>query len=326
MVFGSMRHAAQQLRQSAKNAATRRGAFSASASFASAPRAAPAFVQARVNAAPIAAQPQHVRADPTGVVAGIAILGALIGVGKMWWDTSSSPSGAAEPLAFQELPQAEVALFFAELTAAVKELFKQLPELEKAVRQYLKENNQELSDEEFKQAILQNLYQAMENVEQAIVAKRRWSRQSLEYALEKFAQDPEIVKLQEDLNNLMQTVFPAPEAVEIPEDLTADKTLEILREMVAGMEKAMSDMLAHARSEGITDVVKAMEEFQHLYVEHVEQMTQAQMKANGISQQAFTAALQKYHTESEQFRQQVEQIYAQQAKTFKKMGLPVETQ
>ncbi|KAJ8574570.1 hypothetical protein ON010_g4644 [Phytophthora cinnamomi] len=115
----------------------------------------------------------------------------------------------------------------------------------------------------------------------------------------------------------MCSVFPAPEAVEIPEDLTADKTLEILREMVAGMEKAMSDMLAHARSEGITDVVKAMEEFQHLYVEHVEQMTQAQMKANGISQQAFTAALQKYHTESEQFRQQVEQIYAQQAKTQK---------
>lgn len=84
---------------------------------------------------------------------------------------------------------------------------------------------------------------------------------------------------------LVHSVFPAPEAVEIPADLTADKTVAILREMVAGMEKAMADMLAHARSEGITDVMKAMEEFQSLYVEHVEQMTQAQMKANGISQQ-----------------------------------------
>ncbi|KAG7380652.1 hypothetical protein PHYPSEUDO_006954 [Phytophthora pseudosyringae] len=334
MVFGSLRHATHQLRQSSRTAATRRAAASASTSFTRAPRGAPAFVQqARVNAAPLA-QPPHVQADPTGVVAGIAIVGALVGVGKMWWDASSSPSGQAEPLAFQEIPQAEVALFFTELSAAVRDLFKQLPEIENAVRKYLKDNNHELSDAEFKQAILSQLYQMMEGIEQQIVAKRQWSRQSLEFALEKYAQDAEILKLQEDLNTLMRSVFPAPEPVVVPDDLTADKTLAILKEMVAGMEKAMADMLAHARAEGITDVQKAMEEFQYLYMEHVEQMTQAAMKANGISQQVrmctavrvFTAALQKYHTESEQFRQQVEQIYAQQAKTFQKMGLPVETQ
>ncbi|OWZ19737.1 hypothetical protein PHMEG_0005962 [Phytophthora megakarya] len=312
MVFGSMRHAAQQLRRSARTVSTRRAAASASASFASAPRASSALVQIRANAALLAAQSQYVKADPTGVVAGIAIVGALIGVGKMWWDASSS--GVEEPLAFQEIPQAEIALFFAELTAAVKQLFKQLPEIDTALRKYLKDNNVELSDAEFKQTILQQLYQTMEGIEQQIVAQRKWSRQSLEFALEKFAQDPEILKLQEELNTIMQSVFPAPEP--IPDDLTADKTLTILKEMVASMEKAMSDMLAHARAEGITDAVKAMEEFQYLYMEHVEQMTQAQMKTNGISQQVFSAALQKYHNESEEFRKQVEQIYAQQAKAY----------
>lgn len=73
------------------------------------------------------------------------------------------------------------------------------------MRQYLKENNQELSDAEFKQIVLSQLYQAMEALELQIVAKRQWSRQSLEFALEKYAQDPEILKLQEDLNNLMQS-------------------------------------------------------------------------------------------------------------------------
>ncbi|POM78753.1 Hypothetical protein PHPALM_3690 [Phytophthora palmivora] len=309
MVFGSMRHAAQQLRHSVRTTATRRTAASASASLVSAPRA---IVHPRVNAAPLI-QPQHVKADPTGVVAGIAIVGALIGVGKMWWDASSS-SSEAEPLAFQDIPQAEIALFFAELTTAVKELFRQLPEIDNALRKYLKENNVELSDAEFKQTILQQLYQTMEGIEQQIVGQRKWSRQSLEFALEKYAQDPEILKLQEELNTVMQSVFPAPEP--IPDDLTADKTLAILKEMVASMEKAMSDMLAHARAEGITDVRKAMEEFQYLYMEHVEQMTQAQMKTHGISQQVFSAALQKYHSESEEFRQQVEKIYAQQAKTY----------
>ncbi|KAF1789267.1 hypothetical protein GQ600_1283 [Phytophthora cactorum] len=343
MVFGSMRHAVQHLRQSARTAPARRAAVSAS--FASAPRAL--VEQTRVNAAPFVAQPQHVKADPTGIVAGIAIVGALIGVGKMWWDASSS--SAAEPLAFQEIPQAEIALFFTELTASIQDLFKQLPEIENAVHKYLKDNNQELSDAEFNQAIQSQLYQMMEGIEQQIVAKRQWSRQSLEFALEKYAQDAEILKLQEDLNTIMRSVFPAPEPVEIPEDLTADKTLAILKEMVAGWRRPWH-MLAHARAEGITDVQKAMEEFQYLYMEHVEQMTQAQMKTHGISQQVLNCrqvelydgyltycvincsitdsfgALQKYHGESEQFRQQVEQIYAHQAKAFQKMGLPVETQ
>ena len=36
--------------------------------------------------------------------------------------------------------------------------------------------------------------------------------------------------------------------------------------------------------------------------------------------QVFTAALQKHHTENEQFREQVEQIYAQQAKAYVDTG------
>ncbi|CAI5745041.1 unnamed protein product [Peronospora destructor] len=326
MVFGSMRHAVQQLRQSARFAATRRSAPSSSASCLDTSHALSVFLQTRANATPVAIQPQHVKADPTGVVTGIAIVGALITVGKMWWDRSHLLPGETEVVAFQEIPQAEIALFLTELTAAVNDLFSQLPEIENAVRKYLKDNNHELSDAEFQQAILSQLYQMMEGLEQQIVGKRRWSRQSLEFALEKYAQDEEILKLQKALNNLMQTVFPAPVPVEIPEDLTANKTLAILKEMVAGMEKAMSDMLAHARAEGINDVRKAMEEFQNLYMEHVEQATQKQMKAHGISQEVFAAALQKYNTKDEQFRQQVEQIYTQQAKAFQKMGLPVETQ
>ena len=80
-----------------------------------------------------------------------------------------------------------------------------MPEIENAVRKYLKDNNHELSDAEFQQAILSQLYQMMEGLEQQIVGKRRWSRQSLEFALEKHAQDEEILKLQEALNSLMQT-------------------------------------------------------------------------------------------------------------------------
>jgi hypothetical protein len=69
----------------------------------------------------------------------------------------------------------------------------------------MKDRNLELSDVEIKQAILSQLYHMMEGLENQIVAKRQWSRQSLEFAMEKFAQDPEILKLQEDLNTLMQT-------------------------------------------------------------------------------------------------------------------------
>jgi len=53
---------------------------------------------------------------------------------------------------------------------------KQLPEIENAVRTYMANNKIELGDSE-----------------------------SLEHALEKFAEDPEIVRLQQELNALMQT-------------------------------------------------------------------------------------------------------------------------
>ena len=53
--------------------------------------------------------------------------------------------------------------------------------------------------------MLSQLYQMMEALEQQVVGKRKWSRPSLEFALEKFAQDAEVLKLQDELNKLMQT-------------------------------------------------------------------------------------------------------------------------
>lgn len=326
-MFGPMRLAAQHLRRSSRVTSKsstliwhgQRFTTSKVNFFSSNSRILSDSVQ---KANVICAQPLIVKADPTSIVAGIAIVGALFGMGKMIWSASSSSAGEAKPFVCKDISQSEMALFFTELTAATKDLFNQLPEIESAMRKYLKDNNQELNDAEFHQAKLSQLYQMMESIEHQIVASRQWSRQCIQNALEKYAQDAEILKLQEDLNSLMLSVFPAP--VEIPDELTADKTLDILKEIVASMEKAMVDMLAHARAEGITDVEKAMKEFQSLYMEHVEHMTQAQMKACGISQQIFTAALQKYHAEDELFRLKVQKIYAQQAKAFQKMGIPAD--
>ena len=69
----------------------------------------------------------------------------------------------------------------------------------------MEENKHKLSDAEFRQAVLSQLYQMMEALEQQVVGKRKWSRPSLEFALEKFAQDAEVLKLQDELNKLMQT-------------------------------------------------------------------------------------------------------------------------
>lgn len=119
-------------------------------------------------------------------------------------------------------------------------------------------------------------------------------------------------------------MFPAPAPVEIPDHMTAELTLEIFSSLVNGMETALRDMLAHAKTEGITDAKQAMEEFQHLYLEHVEQLSNALMKTHGVTQEVFTAALQKAVEENDEFRKKVEAIYAKQAKTFRSMGLDVE--
>lgn len=69
------------------------------------------------------ATPAHYANDVTGIVAGVAIVGAVVGVGKMWWDASSASSNKKYPVAFEEIPQQDVAKFFKELIANVHELF-----------------------------------------------------------------------------------------------------------------------------------------------------------------------------------------------------------
>ena len=80
-----------------------------------------------------------------------------------------------------------------------------MPVIEDALRAYMKENTHELSDAEFKQAVLSQLYQMMEAIETQVVEKRKWNPASLESALEMFAQDAEVLRLQGELNKLMQT-------------------------------------------------------------------------------------------------------------------------
>ncbi|TYZ60436.1 hypothetical protein PybrP1_009386 [[Pythium] brassicae (nom. inval.)] len=278
MVFPALvrRAAASALKQQQQPQRAARSALrsSSAASFPPAARGVASLTKPQL--------PPHRAGDVTGIVAGVAIVGAIVGVGKMWWDASSAPSGASNraPAAFQELSQAEVAGFFRELLAQVQQLFKQIPEIENAMRSYMKTNGIELEDAQFKQALMQQLFQMMEALEQEVVGKRRWSRQTVEAAFEKFAADAEVTALQQELQQVMQS---------------------------------------HAKAEGITDATQAMEEFQHLYLEHVEQITTALLKSHGITQER---AIQ----ENEQLRQQVEQVYENQAKTFRSLGLKVDEQ
>jgi hypothetical protein len=139
----------------------------------------------------------------------------------------------------------------------------QLPELDEQFRQHLKSQNVELSEEEYKQTLLQQLLSILQNIEQQVVGARGWDREAFQHALERFADDEEIANLQKELQVIMHSVFPPPE---IPSHLTPEKALEMLAILTKGMEQAMTEMLKHARAEGITDPAKAMEEFQQMCV------------------------------------------------------------
>ncbi|DBA02487.1 TPA: hypothetical protein N0F65_010959, partial [Lagenidium giganteum] len=286
-----------------------------------------AVTAARSTSVPPAPRPVHVQADVTGVLAGVALVGALVGVGKMWWDASAAPAkkypATPKPApAVVDIPREDIAKFFTDLIASIRMVFEHIPQLEEELRAELKKQNITLTEEEFKQALLEQLYQVMNQIEVQIVGSRGWAPQSMEAAFAKFAEDAEIQQLQEELRQLMTSVFPS-QSVEIPDHLTEDKAVEILRQLVEGMEIAMRETIEHARGEGITDPAKALEEFQSLYLEQVEAFTAKHLQAHGITNQIFTAALQKYHAESETFKKKVEQIYAKQAESFRKMGLEV---
>ncbi|KAJ0394358.1 hypothetical protein ATCC90586_005555 [Pythium insidiosum] len=275
-------------------------------------------------ATPAASRPVHHTADVTGVLVGVAAVGALVGVAKMWWDASSAPAGrGASASRQQHIARDDLAQFFEELKASVQELFvgvTQLPQIDEQFRKHLKSQNIEVGEEEYKQALQQQLFEVLQNIEQQVVGARGWSSDSFAHALELYGEDEVIARLQKELGELMQSVFPAPE---LPEHLTPEKVLVILEALVVGMEKAMRSMLEHARNEGITDPAKALEEFQQIYLDQVQQLTFEEMKKHDIPADLFNIALQKFHGENAEFRRKVEALYAQQAAAFRRMGLDI---
>lgn len=239
----------------------------------------------------------------------------------MWWDASSSTPAPTRTVV-NDIGREDMVEFFRDLINAIRLVFERIPDLEAEMKTELEKQNIALTDQEFRQAVLEQLYQVMNQIEMQIVKERKWSKESMELAFQKYEQDEEILALQEELRQLMQSVFPKP-STEIPEHLTEDKTLTILNQLVEGMEMAMRETLNHAKSEGISDPTKALEEFQSLYLEQVQAFSEKMLRAHNITNEEFTAALQKYHTESVEFVKQVETIYAKQAEAFRKMGLEV---
>ncbi|GLD91563.1 hypothetical protein PINS_up000096 [Pythium insidiosum] len=272
-------------------------------------------------AAPVVTRPVHHTSDVTGVLVGVAAVGALVGVVKMWWDASAAPAGRGSTASrLQPIARDDLAQFFEELKASVQELFSQLPQIDEQFRKHLKSQNIEVGEEEYKQALQQQLFEVLQNIEQQVVGARGWSSDSFAHALELYGEDEVIARLQKELGELMQSVFPAPE---LPEHLTPEKVLVILEALVVGMEKAMRSMLDHARNEGITDPTKALEEFQQIYLDQVQQLTFEEMKKHDIPADLFNIALQKFHGENPEFRRKVEALYAQQAAAFRRMGLDI---
>lgn len=125
MVLGMItRRATQRQQKIAARSALRATLNSASVSTSASPLATATVSRGASALAARRAIPEHRAGDVTGIVAGVAIVGAIVGVGKMWWDASSSPAGGKKyPVAFEEIPQHEVAKFFKELIANVQSLF-----------------------------------------------------------------------------------------------------------------------------------------------------------------------------------------------------------
>lgn len=125
MVFGAFTRLATQqsaraaVRTNSRSASTAASAFEAQVSG----RGVSALASRRASQQQQHPLPKHYANDVTGIVAGVAIVGAIVGVGKMWWDASSTPSGKKYPVAFEEIPQKDVAKFFSELIANVQALF-----------------------------------------------------------------------------------------------------------------------------------------------------------------------------------------------------------
>lgn len=244
------------------------------------------------------------RSDALGVVAAVAAIGAVIGVGKMWLDAS-----------LDEIPKSqELVEFFGHVNLAASDIIPALRDLkDKWVTEHASAGALDPAEVENMHAQLAAEWnQAMEQVQGQLLDHYGWTVESLQQSLA--IHTPLDAALQHQLMQFQENLIAASNVfrveVEVPEDLTSEVVLAIVAEITTSLNEILEQILAQD-SETSRNLDDMVESWQPQYIEK----TQEILAEHDVSQEQLQAAIEKYVDDPE-FVQELEKLNQDQQQMY----------
>ncbi|ETV73762.1 hypothetical protein H257_11455 [Aphanomyces astaci] len=259
-------------------------------------------------------EPAHVRGDVTVVAIAVAAVLGAAGVGKIWWDASSSQTGVTKD---------NLASYFNELADIVDELVSQMPQVTQAVMEQARSTGQQITEDQVKAMLVERLGQAVQMADQDLARKYHFDQESIEKAMVELQHEPKVQAAIQRLQSVIEN-SPLGETVEVPEDLTADRTLEIMTLVLDGVSRAMEEALAEAKQAGMKNVNLEGHLWQEKYMEKTYAYTAKIHEQYFVTEPILNAAVAKYSQENPAFQAQLQELLEKHQVNFQRMGLQVE--
>ncbi|ETW01906.1 hypothetical protein H310_06460 [Aphanomyces invadans] len=258
--------------------------------------------------------PAHVRGDVTTIAIAVAAVLGAAGVGKIWWDASSSQTGVNKD---------NLASYFNELADIVEELVSQMPQLMDAVMQQARATGQQITEAQVKAMLVERLGQAVQMADQDLARKYKFDQEAIETAMVELQHEPKVQAAIARLQSVIEN-SPLGETVEVPADLTADRTLEIMTLVLDGVSRAMEEALAEAKQAGMKNVNLEGHMWQENYMQKTYAYTAEIHEKFAVTEPILNAAINKHSQEDPAFQAKLQALLEKHQANFQRMGLQVE--
>ncbi|OQR82688.1 hypothetical protein ACHHYP_15635 [Achlya hypogyna] len=258
-------------------------------------------------------KPAHVKGDLATVAIGIAAGLAVLGVGKIWMDASATGDVSKENLVN----------YFLELAHNIEHLVGQLPQLAEQVIHHATASGQQISEEQVHQVLVERLGQAVQMADQELSKKYRFSAEGIEKAMAAYQHDADVVAAIQRLEQVIQNSPLAQVNVTIPEDLTPEKAIDIMAQVLNAIGRAIEEAINEAKAKGMKDVNLEKELWQEAYLRKTQQYTEEIHREVGIDEAIMNAAINQF-AQDPAFGLKLQGLLEEQQAKFQALGISLQ--
>lgn len=183
------------------------------------------------------------------------------------------------------------------ITTQMGQVVMQLAKLEARIRQESQQNGRALPEDQLATYLMGQFEEAMKAIENQVYTKHQTTEDEVKLATEYYeeAEDKEVKTAVSKLQELYRVMTGGGMSdVEIPESLTVEKFIEIMKETMESLNVAMEEVCLEVKE---LDPSNKEEEINQRYVKRADALSTEIHEKHGITREVLQAAMMKYQQE-----------------------------